>query len=205
MKVERVSYDVMTPSAARGILEAIYWKPEIRWHVDRIHVIRPIRFMNVRRNEVASVIPANSVSAAMKAGSGDIAQYADEDRQQRASIVLRDVVYVIEAHFDLVGTPQDRSRTEELAKHYAIVKRRMSAGQCFHQPYFGTREFPADFSWVERHEDIPHSELAEPERDLGYMLLDIDHGASRTPRFFRAVLKQGVMDVPPLTSEGVMS
>ena len=95
--------------------------------------------------------------------------------------------------------------SEELAKHYAIVKRRMSAGQCFHQPYFGTREFPADFSWVERHEDIPHSELAEPERDLGYMLLDIDHGASRTPRFFRAVLKQGVMDVPPLTSEGVMS
>lgn len=205
MKVERVSYDVMTPSAARGILEAIYWKPEIRWHIDRIHVLNPIRFMNIRRNEVASVIAAGAVATAMKSGTGNMRIHIEEDRQQRASIVLRDVSYVIEAHFTLRGVPQDRSRSDELAKHHAIAKRRISSGQCFHQPYFGTREFPADFAWIENHDSIPVSALADSERSLGYMLLDIDHNAGRTPLFFQAVLRNGILEVPSFDSEEVRS
>lgn len=107
MKVERVSYDVMTPSAARGILEAIYWKPEIRWVVDRIHVLNPIRFTNIRRNEVADKIPVGNVTAAMRKGSGKLALFVEDSRQQRAAMILCDVAYVIEAHFEIIGGEQN--------------------------------------------------------------------------------------------------
>lgn len=182
MKVERVSYDVMTPSAARGILEAIYWKPAICWVVDRIHVLNPIRFENIRRNEVS-----NKISVSMKAiQSGDQAvfQSIEDDRQQRAALVLRDVAYVIEAGFELTGTADG-----DPGKHLAIFERRAKRGQCFHRPYFGCREFPVDFTWCET---IPTSALSG-EENLGYMLHDIDYAHDMQPRFFRAVLQDGVM------------
>src|SRR4051812_31163228 len=139
MKAERVSYDVMTPSAARGILEAIHWKPAIRWVVDRIHVLNEIRFQSIRRNEVGSKISVRNVKTAMSRGSLEgLHLLVDEDRQQRASTVLADVAYVIEAHFELTAKagPDD---TE--GKHLDMFTRRATRGQCFHQPCLGTREF----------------------------------------------------------------
>lgn len=193
MKVERVSYDVMTPSAARGILEAIYWKPQIRWVVDRIHVLNPIRFTNIRRNEVGRKIPvkgAFGVGQAMKAGVGRLGLFVEEERQQRAATVLRDVAYLIEAHFDLlVGD-------DPAAKHYEMFKRRAQKGQCFHRAYLGCREFDSHFAWHDG--DLPRNHYAdEPERDLGFMLHDIDFANDMTPRFFRAVMRHGVIEVPP--------
>lgn len=183
MKVERVSYDVMTPSAARGILEAIYWKPAIRWIVERIHVLKPIRFENIRRNEVSS---KSSVSAkAMRTGDQPIFQYIEENRQQRASLVLKDVTYVIEASFELTGTADDTP-----GKHLAIFKRRAKKGQCFHRPYFGCREFPVNFAWCDT---IPGSVL-RGEQNIGYMLHDIDYAHNMKPSFFRAILHDGVME-----------
>lgn len=132
MKVERVSYDVITPSAARGILEAIHWKPAIRWHIDRIHVLKPVRFESIRRNEVGGKLSPASVVKAMKAAStASLATYVDEDRQQRAATVLRDVRYLIEAHFELTGRagPDD-----SVGKHLDIFNRRARKGQCFHAP-----------------------------------------------------------------------
>ena len=143
MKGERVSYDVITPSAARGILSAIHWKPAIAWRVDCIHVLRPIRFESLRRNEVGSKVPVGNVSRAMKAHStAGLAAYVDEDRQQRAATLLRDVAYVIEAHFDL--TPRAGADDTE-GKHLDIFNRRARKGQCFHMPCLGTREFPANY------------------------------------------------------------
>ncbi len=195
MKVERVSYDVMTPSAARGVLEAIYWKPEITWVIDEIHILKPIRFTNVRRNEVKDKIPATKVKSAMKSGSGNLGMYADDsgNRQQRAATLLRDVAYVIVAHFEVKGG-QDQP-----AKHLQMFKRRAGRGQYFHHPYLGTREFPADFELVEG--ELPESELAaDGERDLGFMLHDIDFANDYTPRFFRAHLVGGVLKVPAFHS-----
>lgn len=189
MKVERVSYDVMTPSAARGILEAIHWKPAIRWIVDRIHVLNPIRFDNIRRNELASKIPKGNVAKAMKDNS---ALYVEiqEDRQQRASLVLRDVAYVIEAHFDLT----DRAGPEDnVGKHLDIFNRRVLKGQCYHRPYLGCREYPAFFEPVAG-ELLTTSSSAD--RDLGWMLHDIDFADGMTARFFRAALKGGAVEVP---------
>ena len=189
MKVERVSYDVMTPSAARGILEAIHWKPQIRWHIDRIHVLRPIRFQNIRRNEVASKIPASAVRAAMRAGNPEILRLVvDEDRQQRATLALRDIAYVIDAHFEMTADGDKDSP----AKHQDMFRRRAATGQCFHQPYFGVREFPARFELVK---DAPPSTLDTPDRDLGWMLYDLDYANGNTPSFFRARLENGVLDV----------
>lgn len=205
MKVERVSYDVITPSAARGILEAIHWKPAIRWQVDRIHVLKPIRFESIRRNEVGSKISARNVLAAMKAKSTqDLHTVADEDRQQRAATVLRDVAYVLEAHFELTSKA---SSEDSEGKHLDQFKRRARKGQCFHQPCMGTREFPAHFALLEDSDTWPPSSLSEPEqnRDLGWMLHDIDFTMGNTPRFFRAELKQGVVEVPPFTSDEVKS
>ncbi|MCI5140767.1 MAG: type I-C CRISPR-associated protein Cas5, partial [Candidatus Electrothrix sp. ATG1] len=145
MKVERVSYDIMTPSAARGIIEAIYWKPEIRWIIDRIHVLNEIRFENIRRNEVASKLPMTNISKAMKDCVSPIQISIEDARQQRASLVLRDVHYVIEAHFELT----DKDKEGEPGKHLGMFERRAKKGQCFHRPYLGCREFPADFSWIE--------------------------------------------------------
>ena len=215
MKVERVSYDVMTPSAARGILEAIYWKPQMRWVVDRIRVLAPIRFTHVRRNEISGKIPAGSVKTAMRRGTGNLAIAVEEHRQQRAARILRDVRYGIEAHVEVLDpTARDGSVLEHPeAKHLEAFKRRASKGQFFHHPYLGCREFPAHFRLLDDGEPFGRCppDLAG-ERDLGYMLWDIDfvhdpggkvidsHRGRRLraePRFFRAQMRDGVVDVPP--------
>ncbi|HEX6984947.1 MAG TPA: type I-C CRISPR-associated protein Cas5c, partial [Planctomycetaceae bacterium] len=131
MKAERVSYDAITPSGARGVLEAVYWKPEIRWVVERLHVLRPVRFTNVRRNEVASKIPVGTVKSAMKAGRGALGLAIEEERQQRAATILRDVEYVIEARFEVVGGKDGPQ------KHAEMFRRRAGRGQYFHHPYLG--------------------------------------------------------------------
>ena len=196
MKVERVSYDTMTPSAARGILEAIHWKPAVRWVVDRIHVLKPIRFENLRRNELGHKIPAGNVLRALNRGTTEgLYTLIEDDRQQRATTLLRDVAYVIEAHFVLTGAAE---ADDTAAKHLAMFNRRAAKGQCFHRPYLGTREFAADFALVE--DAMPPSTLPADQRDieLGWMLHDIDYGDGMTPRFFRAELRSGVIDVPAL-------
>ncbi|MFV0386351.1 type I-C CRISPR-associated protein Cas5c [Paracoccus sp. (in: a-proteobacteria)] len=201
MKVERVSYDVMTPSAARGILEAIHWKPAIRWVIDRIHVLEPVRFQSIRRNEVGHKAPAGTIRRAMKRGDLEgLGLLVDEDRQQRASTVLVAPGYVIEAHFVLTGKAgQDDSE----GKHLDIFNRRAARGQCFHQPCLGTREFAAHFALVPpgtplpaRNPDTAGLGFGNP-RDLGFMLWDIDHAAPGRPSlFFRASLRDGVLEVP---------
>jgi len=200
MKGERVSYDAITPSAARGILEAIYWKPEIRWRINRIHVLRPIRFTSIRRNEVYGKVSAVSAGRAMRGTAGSLGIYIEEDRQQRAATILRDVAYVIEARFEIV------SGEENVGKHLDQFNRRAREGRCFHRPYLGCREFPADFALIEENELFPSvSEDLMGERDLGYMLHDIDFDDGMTPRFFRAVMRDGVIRVPPLHGEEVKS
>lgn len=193
MKAERVSYDVITPSAARGIIEAIHWKPAIRWTIDAIHVLKPIRFESIRRNEVGSKISARNVTEAMNAERVDgLALYVDEDRQQRAATILKDVAYVIEAHFELTARAQ-ADDTE--AKHIEMFKRRAAKGQCFHQPCLGTREFPAEFELVAG--EAPKSELPPDQRnkDLGWMLYDIAFDNDRLPMFYRPIMVDGVIDV----------
>lgn len=205
MKVERVSYDVMTPSAARGILEAIHWKPAIRWVIDRIHVLKPIRFQSIRRNEVGAKVPEGSVKRAMKAGTtAGLGLAVDESRQQRAAIVLRDVGYLIEAHFET--TPKAEAG-DTPAKHIAMFSRRAEAGQCFHRPCLGTREFVADFRLVAADAARPPSELPPDarNRDLGWMLYDIDFAKGNTSLFFRARLEDGVLDVRKARDEGLAS
>lgn len=200
MKVERVSYDVMTPSAARGIIEAIHWKPAIRWVIDRIHVLAPIRFENIRRNEIGSKIPASNIKSAMKAGTVKGLHLAvDENRQQRAMMALRDVVYGVEAHLEM--TPKAGPEDSE-AKHVEMARRRAARGQQFHQPCLGVREFPADVTLVE---DFPETALPETEqnRDLGWMLYDIDYAKGREALFFRARLENGVIDVAHARAEGL--
>jgi len=193
MKVERVSYDMMTPSAARGILEAIYWKPAIKWIIDRIHVLNPIRFTNIRRNELGGKIPVGTVRQAMKDLSTPVEIFIEDNRQQRAALVLEDVDYVIEAHFEMTEKAGSLDPTDSKPeKHYEIFQRRAEQGQFFHQPYFGTREFPANFYWIER-DAIPAA--IDETRYLGYMLHDIDFSKDMEPRFFRAQLKNGIVEV----------
>ena len=200
MKVERVSYDAMTPSAARGVLEAIHWKPAIRWVIDRIRVLKRIRFETLRRNELGGKIAAGNVRKAIRAGAtAGLRTFIEDDRQQRAATLLRDVAYVIEAHFVLTAAagPKDTD-----AKHVAMFNRRAARGQCFHRPYLGTREFPANFALVG--DSMPRSELSVPrDRDLGWMLHDIDYRDDMTPRFFRATLRDGVIEVPPPDADEV--
>lgn len=192
MKTERVSYDIITPSAARGILEAVYWHPGMRYVIDKIHVINPIRFTNIRRNEVSSKISALNVKQVMEGASKPLYLSARNDIQQRAAMVLRDVHYVVEAHFELT----DRiNETDSEEKFYAIAVRRLKKGQCYHAPCLGCREFPANIAWIEP-ENIPKSCL-EGELDLGYMLYDMDYNDPENiePLFFRAVLRDGILDL----------
>lgn len=193
MKVERVSYDVMTPSAARGILEAVYWHPGLRWHIDRIHVINPIQFTNIRRNEVKMKISAQNVRSVMLGGNKPLYINTAEDIQQRAATVLRDVHYVIEAHFTMT---ERASAGDNPGKFQDIVKRRLSAGQCYHQPYFGCREFPVRFRQYEEGSCVSYYQN-EPKHDLGYMLYDMDYSDPQDiqPMFFRAELRYGVLDL----------
>ena len=199
MKVERVSYDVMTPSAARGVLEAILWKPQIVWRVTRIDVLKPIRWTSVRRNEVANVISTDNVKTAMKRGKGALGLYADEDRQQRATLLLREVEYRIHARFELT----EQADSDDMpAKYVAMFRRRAEKGQCFNQPYLGCREFSAAFAWVE-----PAGLWPEPiaeSRDLGWMLYDLEYrGSEPTPCFFRAQLDNGTVRIPAWDSEEI--
>lgn len=197
MKVERVSYDVMTPSAARGILEAIYWRPAIRWVIDCIHVLNPVRFMNIRRNEVKSKIPLKNIKTVMKGGDGALQLFIEGDRQQRAAMILRDVAYVIEAHFKYTSEEDNND-----GKHLDEFNRRARKGKCFNQPYLGCREFPAHFRLVETDEPLPASHLRGTQ-DLGYMLHDIDFENQMQPHFFRAEMTDGVIAVPPFRTEEV--
>lgn len=202
MKVERVSYDVMTPSAARGVLEAIHWKPQMAWHIQRIRVLNPIRFESIRRNEVGSKIPAGKAASAMRAGSTEgLALYVDEDRQQRAATLLRDVAYVIEARIELTAKGR-ADPAETVQKHLEIARRRAARGQYFHHPYLGTREFPCSFELLEGAPPQPHESL-EGERDLGWIALDVDYAPGMEARFFRAKMVNGVIDIPAPGDAGV--
>ena len=211
MKVERVSYDVMTPSAARGILEAVLWKPALRWVVERIDVLkpidlgrvdqneasfqrmvaeaedRPVRFASVRRNEVGCVF------------SKPNGFFIEDERQQRAGLILRDVAYTLHARFELT----DKAGPEDSVQKFSqMFRRRAAKGQCFHRPYLGCREFEAHFQLVDFDQTLPRP---VPEtRDLGWMFHDFEYEGDRRARFFRASLDQGRMIVPPLGSEGVV-
>ena len=207
MKVERVSYDVITPSAARAIFDAILWKPAIRWQVKRIEVLAPIRWVSVRRNEVGKVASPRSSGI-----------FIEDERQQRAGLFLRDVKYRLFAEFEFIPPDQrgkvynpvpeylvDVEESEELrkpdvrkdeteAKYAAMFERRAKKGQCFNQPYLGCREFAAGFRLVD-----PQAELAVPiaeTRDLGWMLYDLDYTNSAGPKplFFRAQLENGIIN-----------
>jgi CRISPR-associated protein Cas5d len=205
MKVERVSYDVITPSAARAVFEAILWKPEIRWTVTKIEVLRPIRWISVRRNEVGSI--ASETTAKQSGGL-----YIEDHRQQRAGLFLRDVAYRLHARFDVVDGSKHIHRYPELrgrfpsepehdqpenpAKYLAMFQRRARKGQCFNQPYLGCREFSAHFELVEDPQAAAVNEPPIPDSpDLGWMLHDIDFANGMKPGFFRAQMKNGVIDL----------
>ena len=192
MKVERVSYDVMTPSAARAIFEAILWKPQMRWRVSSIEVLKPIRWVNLRRNEVSAVVSTRNVQQAMNAGGGTLALYIEDERQQRAGYFLRDVTYRIHAELLLTN-----KATDPIIKYAEMFTRRASKGQCVNQPYMGCREFSADFR-LDTADTPPAQPIAE-SRDLGWMLHDLDytHPSDPQPRFFRAQMNAGVVEVPP--------
>jgi CRISPR-associated protein Cas5d len=189
-KVERVSYEVMTPSAARGVLEAIHWKPALRWVVTAIHVLAPVKFISFKRNEVAS---RASLQRGQRAMNGD-PFLVEEDRQQRNTVALRDVDYVIDAHFVL--TPK-WGPDDTIPKHVEMITRRLEKGQTFHQPYLGCREFAAA---VEPVIEAPESQLPAEwrGRHLGLMLHDLEFGPRIVPRFFAAKIDQaGKIEVPP--------
>lgn len=213
MKVERVSYDVMTPSAARAVFEAILWKPAIRWQVNKIEVLNPIKWINLRRNEVDKVASMRMPCI-----------YADDEdvRQQRAGLFLRDVKYRIHASFDLrdpsfhkPNFPHLSKRTvnvdegdvenepNQTVKFMTMFERRATKGQCVNQPYLGCREFAAEFKLVDS--EVSQVKSIAETRDLGYMLYDLDYrnAADPKPRFFRACLVSGVMNVPAWDSEEV--
>lgn len=225
MKAERTSYDVITPSAARAIFDAILWKPAIRWQVTRIEVCKPIQWVSIRRNEVGAVVPAGSVKQAMNAGSGRLGLYVEDERQQRAALMLRDVRYRLHARFErvdaarhrpnfphLVGRDGDETadpqEPESDAKYAAMFERRARKGQCFNQPYLGTRECDCEFRLVDPAAEPfePHKELLG-EKDLGWMLYDMDFGApsydNPRPLFYRPIMHDGVIAVPPRGSKEV--
>lgn len=191
MKVERVSYDVMTPSSARAIFEAIMWKPSIRWNVSRIEVLEPIRWISVRRNEVGRVFSAPT-AAQINGESGErMGLFIEDNRQQRAGLFLRDVRYRIHAWFDLLNEGTDG---ETAGKYAAMFERRARSGQCFHRPYLGCREFACDFRLVDDESSQPRP--IQKTESLGWMLYDMDFGDPEDPRpmFFRAELKDGVLN-----------
>lgn len=192
MKTERVSYDVMTPSAARGIIEAIYWHPGLRWIIDKIYVLSPIQFTNIRRNEVGTKASVTKAKQALLKKDVELYLNTKEKIQQRASLVLRKVHYVIEAHFELTAkaNPSDNA-----GKFQDIIRRRLKRGQCYHTPYFGCREFPANFREYE-FDSVPTAYVGE-DKELGYMLYDMDYSDLQNiqPMFFRATLHHGVLDL----------
>jgi len=214
MKVERVSYDVMTPSAARAVFEAILWKPAIKWHITRIEVLNPIKWISVRRNEVGR-IESSPTQAHLEGKSGDpMGLYIEDCRQQRAGLFLRDVRYRIHAWFEFISPEQradNRPCSDEIwadaqeketvvrvdekeAKYAAMFARRAMKGQCFHRPYLGCREFACDFRLVNGEDDKPAA--IDKTDELGWMLYDMDYAdlANPKPLFFRARLDHGVLN-----------
>ena len=193
MKVERCSYDVITPSAARGILEAIYWHPGMRWIVDKIYVKNPIQFTSVRRNEVKSKILASNVLQAYNGGDKPLYISSKAEIVQRASILLTKVEYVIQAHFEMT---EQANATDNPGKFKDIIMRRLRRGECYHMPYFGCREFPANFALYEE-KDVNTAYDNVEEKDLGFMLFDMDYTDKQDikPMFFRAVMRYGVLDL----------
>lgn len=214
MKVERVSYDVITPSAARAIFEAIFWKPAIHWKITMIEVLNPIRWISVRRNEVGTVMSDRSDGI-----------YIENNRQQRAGLLLRDVKYRL--HAELVFIPAGKRKTparvmpdylmdadekndlksdENPGKYYAMFERRARKGQCFNQPYLGCREFSCAFKYID---NPPKEAQAYPAisetRDLGFMLYDMDFTDPQDikPAFFRVNIKNGIIEIPDWDSEEV--
>ena len=189
LKIERVSYDVPTPSAARGIIESIYYHPGLKWHIDKIYVMNPIRFTSIRRNEVKDKISASKI---MKEANGKGASYIDrkKDIEQRATMMLRNVHYVIEAHFEMTDQANE---SDNPGKFQDIITRRLRKGQAYSQPYLGTRECTAHFGLWEGGE-IP---TILETRDLGFMLYDMNFSDPNDiqPMFFRAKLENGVLDL----------
>jgi len=190
MKAERVSYDVITPSSARGILEAIFWKPALRWIIQRIDVLSPIRWENIRRNELGTVISVRTHQL-----------FIEEHRQQRAALILKDVAYVIHAYFELTGKEPEGNTLQKLS---AMFKRRARKGQCFHRPYLGTREFAVeDFHLIHHEENLPTP--IQEDRDLGLMLYDMEFSAHPPyPLFFHAKMMQGTIAIPHPQSREVL-
>ncbi|SES90452.1 CRISPR-associated protein, Cas5d family [Nitrosomonas marina] len=212
MKVERVSYDVMTPSSARAVFESILWKPAIRWHIEKIEVLRPIHWITVRRNEVGAVISMRNTQEVMNKNAGCLGLNIEDERQQRAGLFLRDVTYRIHAHFELLP---DAGENNTAAKFLDMFERRAGKGQCVNQPYLGCREFACDFRLVDTETTHPAWETLsaaektdlgfESKRDLGWMLYDMDFSnvTNPQPKFFRAKLENGVLHVPSWNSEEV--
>jgi CRISPR-associated protein Cas5d len=206
MKVERVSYDVITPSAARAVFESIFWKPPVRWQIEKIEVLEPIQWLSVRRNEVSDVVPAGAVKSAMKRGksgaTGPLALYVEDHRQQRASLILKEVAYRL--HARMVINPELLGADENPGKYYAMFERRAKAGQVFHRPYLGCREFAANYSWVDLAAENQEPALQE-SRDLNWMLYDLDYANPQSPQplFFQAQMDNGVIMVPNRNSEAV--
>lgn len=192
MKVERVSYDVITPSAARGILEAVYWKPAIRWVIDRIHVLNEIQYTNIRRNEVSSKVSNHLVNQEMKKDRGQFYLNVLEARQQRAALVLKNVDYILEAHFEM--NPEKAGPEDTVEKHYNIALRRFRKGQHYHAPALGTREFAARVELLEG--SLPAS-VYQGVKELGWMLFDLDFSNPQDirPVFFNASMRDGIIQV----------
>lgn len=191
MKVERCSYDVITPSAARGILEAIYWHPGMKWVIDKIYVQKPVQFTSIRRNEVKSKISSNNLLPVYNGADKPLYISTKSDIVQRASLLLRDVSYVIEAHFEMT---EKAVESDNPGKFKDIIMRRLKRGECYHTPYFGCREFPANFCLCE---DDKIETAYSGEKDLGFMLYDMDFSDldNIQPMFFRALMKDGVINL----------
>lgn len=196
LRVERYTYDVITPSAARGILEAIFWKPGLRYVIDSIVVMNEIKTTNIRRNEVNSKISARDVAQVIKGKNEKLYLATSTDIAQRASVVLKDVRYVINAHFELTDKAGE-SDTKE--KFYNMLLRRTEKGQCFYNPYFGTKEFPVSFKLYKQAKDGEFYYYNKGERDLGLMLYDMDYSDQQDikPMYFRAMMENGVIITDP--------
>lgn len=202
MKVERVSYDVITPSSARAIFESILWKPAIRWQVTQIDVLNPIQWITIRRNEVGKVFNSPTVKQLTGESREPMGFYVEDERQQRAGLLLRDVKYRIYANllFDAAKDPES-----DYGKYAAMFERRAGKGQCFNQPYLGTREFSCAFRLVGNGVQDSEPAAIAQDKPLGWMLYDLDYSDKNnpTPRFFNAEMKQGVVQVPAWESEEV--
>lgn len=199
MKVERVSYDVITPSSARAIFESILWKPAIAWHIHKIEVLKPIKWVSIRRNEVGAVLPVGNINKAIKGGELP-ALYIEDTRQQRAGLFLKDVAYRLYASFSLTDKAQ---AADNSAKFAEMFKRRARKGQCFNQPYLGCREFSCDFKLIEDLKKL--TPAIETTQALGWMLYDMDYqiGKEPMPLFYNAVMTKGIINVPDRSSEDV--